>query len=54
MQYWKWISRVIVGDFGESMEWRRPVTEVIGDRIWLTHPGRIAAHAASLPDGKIA
>ena len=36
VQYWKWISRVLVGDFGESMEWRRPVTEVIGDRIWLT------------------
>lgn len=36
VQYWKWISRVVTGDFGESMEWRRPVTEVIGDRIWLT------------------
>ena len=36
VQYYKWISRVVVGDFGESMEWRRPVAEVIGDRIWLT------------------
>ena len=36
VQYGKWISRIITGDFGESMEWRRPVTEVIGDRIWLT------------------
>jgi len=36
VQYFKWVSRVAVGDFGESMEWRRPVTEVIGDRIWLT------------------
>ncbi len=36
IQYFKWISRVVVGDFGESMEWRRPVVEVIGDRIWLT------------------
>jgi peptide/nickel transport system permease protein len=36
IQYGKWIARVAVGDFGESMEWRRPVTEVIGDRIWLT------------------
>ena len=36
VQYGKWISRVITGDFGESMEWRRPVIEVIGDRIWLT------------------
>ena len=36
IQYLKWISRVVVGDFGESMEWRRPVLDVIGDRIWLT------------------
>jgi peptide/nickel transport system permease protein len=36
IQYAKWISRVIVGDFGVSMEWNRPVTEVIGDRLWLT------------------
>ncbi len=36
VQYFKWISRVVVGDFGESMEWRRPVLDVIGDRIWLT------------------
>jgi peptide/nickel transport system permease protein len=36
VQYGKWMSRIMTGDFGESMEWRRPVTEVIGDRIWLT------------------
>jgi peptide/nickel transport system permease protein len=36
VQYGKWISRVVVGDFGESMEWRLPVTTVIGDRLWLT------------------
>src|SRR3954452_22125952 len=36
VQYGKWLGRVLTGDFGESMEWRRPVTEVIGDRIWLT------------------
>ena len=36
IQYFKWMSRILVGDFGESMEWRRPVAEVIGDRIWLT------------------
>lgn len=36
VQYGKWISRVVVGDFGQSMEWRLPVTEVIGDRMWLT------------------
>lgn len=36
VQYWKWISRVFTGDFGMSMEWGRPVIEVIGDRLWLT------------------
>ena len=36
VQYGKWLARIVTGDFGESMEWRRPVTEVIGDRIWLT------------------
>ena len=36
VQYGKWMARVVVGDFGESMEWRRPVTDVIGDRLWLT------------------
>ncbi len=36
VQYVLWISRVVQGDFGVSMMWRRPVTEVIGDRLWLT------------------
>lgn len=36
VQYGLWISRVVRGDFGVSMMWRRPVTEVIGDRLWLT------------------
>jgi peptide/nickel transport system permease protein len=27
---------VVQGNFGMSMEWRRPVTEVIGERFWLT------------------
>jgi len=36
VQYFKWLVRILVGDFGESMEWRRPVAEVIGDRLWLT------------------
>ncbi len=43
VQYWKWISRVVRGDFGMSLEWNRPVTEVIGDRLWLTIVISIAA-----------
>jgi peptide/nickel transport system permease protein len=43
VQYAKWIERVIRGDFGMSMEWGRPVIEVIGDRLWLTIVISVAA-----------
>ena len=36
VQYAKWISQISRGDFGMSMEWGRPVLEVIGDRLWMT------------------
>ena len=36
VQYFKWMVRMAGGDFGFSMEYRRPVAEVIGDRLWLT------------------
>jgi peptide/nickel transport system permease protein len=36
VQYWKWVSRMIYGDFGMSMEFTRPVLEVISDRMILT------------------
>lgn len=36
VQYFKWVRRMVQGDFGFSMEYRRPVGEVIGDRLWLT------------------
>ena len=43
VQYALWMGRVIVGDFGVSMMWKRPVTEVIGDRLWLTMAVSISA-----------
>jgi len=36
VQYFKWLGLVASGDFGRSFEYGRPVTEVIGDRLWLT------------------
>src|SRR6476660_4638278 len=36
VQYWKWLAMVATGNFGRSFEYGRPVTEVIGDRLWLT------------------
>ena len=36
VQYYKWMVMITQGNFGMSMEWRRPVSEVIGDRLALT------------------
>ncbi len=36
VQYAKWMWQVFQGNFGVSMEWKRPVTEVIGERLLLT------------------
>lgn len=36
VQYLKWIAGFVRGDFGYSFEWKRPVAELIGDRLGLT------------------
>jgi len=37
VQYGKWIGNIVTrGDFGLSFEWRRPVSELIWERIGLT------------------
>lgn len=37
VQYWKWISGIIFrGDWGQSMEWRKPVKDLIWERMGLT------------------
>lgn len=36
VQYWKWISGVVTGDFGYSFEWQQPVAPLIGERMALT------------------
>jgi peptide/nickel transport system permease protein len=43
VQYYKWVKQIAEGNFGMSMEWKRPVTEVIGDRLWLTVVVSLAA-----------
>jgi len=36
-QYWKWISGIVFrGDWGQSMEWRKPVKDLIWERLALT------------------
>src|SRR5882672_7623601 len=36
VQYMRWMGMVMRGKFGMALEWGRPVSEVIGDRLWLT------------------
>jgi len=37
VQYYKWISGIILrGDWGQSMEWQKPVKELIWERMALT------------------
>ncbi len=36
IRYLHWVGGMLVGDFGYSFEYRLPVSEVVGDRLWLT------------------
>jgi peptide/nickel transport system permease protein len=36
VQYFKWITGVLHGDFGQSFTWQVPVANLIWDRVWLT------------------
>jgi len=36
VQYGKWMSKLVQGDLGESLQYKRPVTDVIGSRLALT------------------
>ena len=36
VQYYKWLRQAVRGNFGVAMEYRRPVSDVIGDRLILT------------------
>jgi peptide/nickel transport system permease protein len=36
LKYWKWISGVVVGDFGESFEFKVPVSQLIWGRLALS------------------
>jgi peptide/nickel transport system permease protein len=36
VRYLRWAGGMLTGDFGYSFEYRLPVSEVVGDRLWLT------------------
>jgi peptide/nickel transport system permease protein len=43
VQYLRWMKLVLHGRFGMALEWKRPVVEVIGDRLWMTMVVSVAA-----------
>src|ERR1700676_4590796 len=43
VQYAKWMGLILQGNFGMAMEWGRPVSDVIGDRLALTMVISVAA-----------
>ena len=36
VRYVYWLGGMFVGDFGYSFEYQLPVSDVVGDRLWLT------------------
>ena len=44
VRYWRWISGVVQGDLGRSMQWNQPVSKLIADRL----PWSLAVSTASL------
>ncbi|GAA0773384.1 ABC transporter permease [Clostridium subterminale] len=54
-QYFNWLGRTLKGDFGSSLKFRKPVSEVIGDYIWNTFLlniiSMVLAFAIAIPVG---
>ena len=45
-RYFSWITGMVQGDFGTSYQYRTPVVEMIGDRLWVSLP--LAIYALTL------
>ena len=46
-RYLSWISGMAQGDFGTSYQYRTPVAQMIGDRLWVSLPRALYALALS-------
>ena len=36
IQYFRWAGRMVTGDLGFSLDWKKPIKELIGERLMLT------------------
>ena len=46
-RYLSWVGGMVQGDFGTSYQYRTPVAEMIGDRLWVSLPLALYALALS-------
>ncbi|MEM8690937.1 MAG: ABC transporter permease [Pseudomonadota bacterium] len=46
-RYLNWVGGMLVGDFGTSYQYRTPVAEMIGNRLWVSLPLALYALALS-------
>lgn len=46
-RYFDWVGGMLVGDFGTSYTYRSPVSEMIGERLWISLPLALYALALS-------
>ena len=57
-QYWRYLKDAVRGDFGVSLRTKRPVTELVGDRLWnslkLASVAMLITICISLPLGVVA
>ena len=58
VQYWRWITNALQGDFGQSFTYKRPVLDVIGPRAMnsfrLSFLALLIMYAIALPVGILA
>lgn len=57
-QYYSWITKAVQGDFGQSYTYKRPVSDIIGERamntFWLALVSTILVYLIAIPLGVIA
>lgn len=58
VQYFRWVGNLLQGDFGQSIMFKQPVLEIIGQRlnntIWLSLLTMVFTYLIALPLGMIA
>lgn len=50
-QYWLWVSKAAVGDFGTSVKFQKPVSEIVFGRLPATIQLGLTAYALTLSGG---